>query len=427
MRPRIAIVGTGIAGLGCAHLLRRHADLTLFEKGDHVGGHTNTVEVTEPGTGRILPVDTGFMVFNKVTYPLLTRLFGELGVPVKPTDMSFSVSDARSGFEYRGSGANTLFARRRSLLSPRYWRFLFAIDRFNRDAARDRDDPGTEALTLAEYAARGGYGDDFLERYLIPMTSAVWSTPPELMLKFPAATLIRFFHNHGFLGLHTQHPWYTVDGGAKRYVEAILRGLDPGAREVLGGVVAVTRDASGASVRTGDGVVRRFDKVVIATHADEALALLEKPDSRESALLGEFRYRDNEVVLHTDASMLPRRKLARAAWNYAIRREADGSVVNATHYWMNRLQGVSDREDYLVTVNPPPSLDRSKILGSFAYAHPMFTLGAVNAQKELPSLNRVSPDQPVYFAGSYFRYGFHEDAFMAGVDVARCVLGREPW
>lgn len=427
-RPRIAIVGTGIAGLGCAYLLREHADLVLFEKGDHIGGHTHTVEVKEPGTGRMCPVDTGFMVFNKVTYPRLTRLFDELGVAIKPTDMSFSVSHAASGFEYRGSDLNTLFARRRNLLRPRYWRFLLAINRFNADAARDWNKPELESLTLDDYVRRGAYGDDFFNLYLVPMASAVWSTPPETMLRFPAATLLRFFHNHGFLGLDTQHPWFTVAGGSRSYVAKILAALRIAPADIRPGVVRISRpEPGGALVHTADGAAHAFDRVVLATHADEALALLESPTAFESRVLGEFRYRDNAVTLHTDASVLPKIRRARASWNYAVRPGPDGRDTYCTHYWMNSLQGISDRENYFVTVNHPERIAPEKILRRFDYAHPLFTLGAIAAQKELPALNRVFPNQAVHFAGSYFRYGFHEDALLGGEDAAGAILGRAPW
>ncbi len=427
-RPRVAIIGTGISGLGCAYLLRRDAHITLFEKGDHIGGHTHTVDVTEPGTGRPCPVDTGFMVYNEVTYPLLTRLFRELGVKSKPTDMSFSVSHEDTGFEYRGSDLNTLFAQRLNLLRPRYWRLLLAINRFNADAARDRENPELTTLTLEDYVKRGRYGDDFLHLYLVPMSSAVWSTPPELMLRFPAATLLRFFHNHGFLGLHTQHPWLTVQGGSRTYVAKILASLGMEPSSVREAAVRVSRPASGgATVHTVSGQSLHFDRVVLASHADESLALLEAPTPEEASLLGEFRYRDNRVVLHTDASVMPRNRRAHASWNYAVRREADGRVGNATHYWMNSLQGVSDREQYFVTVNPPDRLDPAKIIRQFDYAHPLFTLGAIQAQPRLPGLNRTSPGQPVLFCGSYFRYGFHEDGLMAAVDAAQALLGRAPW
>ena len=223
--PRLAIIGTGIAGLGCAHFLQRDYELTLFEQADYAGGHTNTVEVAEPGSatapGRTLAIDTGFMVFNHVTYPLLTRLFAELRVPIKPTSMSFSVRHADTGLEFAGSSLNHLFAQRRNLFRPRFYRMLGAVNRFNSEAIAALDDPATQNETLGDYVRRRTYGEDFFNLYLVPMSSAVWSTPPEMMLQFPATTLLRFFHNHGFLGLHTQHPWWTVDGGAKTYVEKI--------------------------------------------------------------------------------------------------------------------------------------------------------------------------------------------------------------
>src|ERR1700722_4018516 len=221
LMSRLAIVGTGIAGLGCAHFLQRDFDITILEQNAYVGGHSNTVSVEEPVTARPLPIDTGFMVFNRVTYPLLNRLFENLGVESKPASMSFSVRHADSGLEYCGSSLNHLFAQRRNLLNPRFYRMLASINRFNREAVEALDDPGIQEMTLGEYVRRRGYGDDFLGLYLAPMSSAVWSTPPELMNGFPAATLLRFFHNHGFLGLDTQHPWYTVTGGSKAYVERL--------------------------------------------------------------------------------------------------------------------------------------------------------------------------------------------------------------
>src|SRR5665213_2911804 len=218
---RIAIVGTGVAGLGCAHFLQRDFDITLFEQDAHAGGHSNTVSVTEPVTSRVLPIDTGFMVFNRVTYPLLVRLFERLGVETKPASMSFSVRHSDSGLEYCGSSLNHLFAQRRNLLSPRFYRMLGSISRFNREAVEALGDPAVQEMTLGEFVAGRGYGDDFLSLYLAPMSSAVWSTPPELMNSFPAVTLLRFFHNHGFLGLDTQHPWYTVTEGSRSYVEKL--------------------------------------------------------------------------------------------------------------------------------------------------------------------------------------------------------------
>ena len=383
---RLAIVGTGIAGLGCAHFLQRDFDLTLFEANDYAGGHTNTVEIDEPVAERVsvspprpreglpasatrrLPIDTGFMVFNHVTYPLLTRLFAELRVPTKPTSMSFSVRHADSGLEFAGSSLNHLFAQRRNLLRPRFWRLLRAIARFNREAVGALDDPATQSETLGDYVRRRSYGTDFLELYLVPMSSAVWSTPPGLMLQFPATTLLRFFHNHGFLGLHTQHPWWTVEGGAKSYVEKLTA---PFRDRLQLGVAAqrIDRTPRGVTVLTSRGVAQNFDHVILACHGHQSLHLLADPTPDESRLLAEFQTHPNTATLHTDASVMPRTRLAWSSWNYEIATQrsagvspaslrgagfpARGSparVSTATHYWMNSLQGVSDRENYFVTI-----------------------------------------------------------------------------
>ena len=424
---RLAIVGTGIAGLGCAHFLRRDFDITLFEQNAYAGGHSNTVMVEEPLTRLPLPVDTGFMVFNRVTYPLLNRLFDELGVESKPTKMSFSVRHADSGLEYCGSSLNHLFAQRRNLLSPRFYRMLGSIGRFNREAVEALDDPGVQEMTLGEFVARRGYGDDFLRLYLAPMSSAVWSTPPELMNVFPAATLLRFFHNHGFLGLDTQHPWLTVLGGSRAYVEKLSAPWRDRIR--LGdGVARVSRSVGGVRVELASGGAEVFDKVILACHADQALALLSDPRPEESRLLGEFAYQRNTATLHTDSSVMPRTRLAWASWNYEISRAGSGDSPTATHYWMNSLQGVSERKDYFVSINRPGSIDPSKVIRTIAYEHPLFNLGAVRAQRGLPGLNEASGAATgTYFAGSYFRYGFHEDAFQSAVQLSGALLGRDPW
>jgi uncharacterized protein len=425
---RLAIIGTGVAGLGCAHFLHRHFDLTLFEQNDYAGGHTNTVTVPETGTGRPVPVDTGFMVYNEVTYPNLTRLFAELEVPVKNTDMSFSVRHRDTGLEFCGSSLNHLFAQRKNLLSARFWRMLGAINRFNREAVPALEDPATRELTLGEYVRRRGYGEDFFNLYLVPMSSAVWSTPPEQMLAFPATTLLRFFHNHGFLGLHTQHPWLTVQGGAKTYVEKLTA---PFRERILLGQKAVrvlrhSRDG-GATVTTATGASHTFDKVILACHADQALKLLVNPTPDEGRLLSEFKYQQNIATLHTDTAVMPRTRLAWSSWNYEIAPATAGRVSTATHYWMNALQGVSNRENYFVTIDRPESIAPEKVLRRINYEHPLFNLGAIRAQAELPRLNEISAGQATYFCGSYFRYGFHEDAFSSAVSLAGKILQRDPW
>jgi predicted NAD/FAD-binding protein len=425
MKPRLAIIGTGVAGMGCAHFLQHDYDLTLFEQNAHVGGHSNTVTVEEDG--RELPVDTGFMVFNHLTYPHLTRLFRELDVPTKPTSMSFSVKHEDSGIEYNGRDLNTLFGQRRNLLRPRYWRFLLKINRFNKETVEALGDPRFAKMTLAEYAAYRGYGEDFLNLYIIPMGSAVWSTPPALMLQFPAMTLMRFWFNHGFLGMRNRHPWWTVDGGSRVYVKKLtapfterIRTQDP--------VVRVERTEQGHRVLTKSGTDELFDRVILACHGDQARALLADPTELEAELLDCFKYQPNLATLHTDDQFMPKTKLCWASWNYHVAAVAgpDGSRTS-THYWMNSLQGVSEKVNYFVSINAPASLDQSKVLKTIAYEHPLFDVGAIDAQERLPSLNKAGQETGRQFCGSYFRYGFHEDAFGSAVNLSELILGRDPW
>ncbi len=425
----IAIIGTGIAGMGSAHFLHRDHEVSLFEINDYVGGHTNTVSAREPGTGREVPVDTGFMVYNEATYPLLTRLFTELRVPVKKTSMSFAVRDDATGLEWCGSSLNHLFAQRRNLFNLRFLRMLSAVNRFNREAVAALDDPRVAEISLEQFVRERGYGRDFFDLYLAPMSSAVWSTPPELMLSFPAATLLRFFHNHGFLGLDTQHQWLTVDGGSREYRERLVAPFRSAIHVGLGAArIRRLGPGQGVELTTTDGAVRRFDRVILATHADQALRLLADPTPDETRLLGAFAYQANVATLHTDASVLPRAPLARASWNYQLSRDAAGRLVPATHYWMNSLQGVSDRENYFVTINRPESIDPARVVRRIDYTHPLFDLAALRAQRELPALNdRARGATDTFFAGSYFRYGFHEDAFLSAFQLAQLLLGRDPW
>lgn len=424
---KLAIIGTGISGLGCAHFLHRDFDLTLFEQNNYVGGHTNTVTAPEPGTNRPVPIDTGFMVFNQVTYPLLTRLFADLKVPIKPTKMSFSVRHAESGLEFCGSSLNHLFAQRRNLFRPRFYRMLAAINRFNREAVVALTDPTVENETLGDYVRRRGYGADFFELYLVPMSSAVWSTPPERMLAFPATSLLRFFHNHGFLGLDTQHPWWTVDGGAKSYVAKITAPWRERIR-LAEAATGVSRHAAGVTLTTSRGATENFDHAILACHGDQALRLLADPTVSERRVLGEFHYQPNVATLHTDASVMPRTRLAWSSWNYEIARDANGRASPATHYWMNSLQGVSDRENYFVTINRPESIAPEKVLRRIHYEHPLFSLGAVRAQTAIPALNAAAAGTTeTFFAGAWQRYGFHEDGLLSAARLCEQLLGRDPW
>jgi predicted NAD/FAD-binding protein len=425
--PSLAIVGSGIAGLGCAHFLQRHYDLTIFEQHDYVGGHTNTVTVDEAGSGRRVAMDTGFMVFNKVTYPHLTRLFELFRVPIKPTSMSFSVRHADTGLEFAGSSLNHLFAQRRNLFRPRFYRLLSAINRFNSEAVAALDDPATQNESLGDYVRRRGYGSDFFDLYLVPMSSAVWSTPPELMLAFPATALLRFFHNHGFLGMHTQHPWWTVDGGARTYVEKVIAPFRDRIR-VGQAATRIVRSPGKVTVMTSTGQAHAFDRVILACHGDQALRLLANPTAQEQRLLSEFRYQPNTATVHTDASVMPRKRLAWSSWNYEINRDSAGRISTATHYWMNSLQGVSDRENYFVSINRPEAVAPARVLRRIAYEHPLFSLGAMRAQAEIPALNAAARGTTeTYFAGAWQRYGFHEDGLLSAVRLCETLLDGDPW
>ncbi len=424
---RIAIIGSGVAGLGCAHFLHRHHDITVFESADRLGGHAHTVEVEEPDTHRRVPVDTGFMVFNRETYPHLCRLFDQLRVPVKKTSMSFAVRDDESGIEWCGSSLNHLFAQRKNLFNPRFIRMLLAVHRFNSEAARALDDPALREQSLADFVRARGYGEDFFHLYLVPMSSAVWSTPPEQMLEFPASTLLRFFHNHGFLGLHTQHQWWTVDGGSREYVNRLIT---PFRERILTGTAAtrIVRTGSQNIVMTSRGEARSFDHVILAAHAPDALRLIVNPTPDESRLLGSFRYQDNIASLHTDPSVMPRTRRAWSSWNYQLVRNAEGRIEPATHYWMNSLQNVSDRENYFVTINRADDIDPTRLHRRIAAAHPLFDLAAVQAQDELAALNTTAATTThTYFVGAWQRYGFHEDGLWSAHRLCDQLLGRDPW
>jgi uncharacterized protein len=411
-RLSVAVVGGGVAGIVAAHLLARRNDVTLLEAADYLGGHTHTVTIPDgPDAGT--PVDTGFIVHNPRTYPLFLRFLASLGVPHRDTDMSFSFHDEKDGFFWSGGSLAGLFARRRNLVSPRFYRMLADILRFNRRARADLAG-GVPRVTLGEYLDRGPWGRDLRERYLLPMASAIWSTPPGEAGGFPAEPFIRFFQNHGLLQVRDRPMWRTIPGGSRRYVEAFLR-VFPGRVLLSTPVAAVSRSPLGVAVRTAGGEELRFDRVVLAAHADQSLRVLADPDERESSLLGAWHYHRNRTVLHCDPSVLPPAKAAWAAWNYTREREAGLRAVSLS-YWMNRLQGLSARKEWIVTLNRNAPLAPGTSVADLAYEHPAYTFASMATQRDLPALNGP---RGTYFCGSYFGYGFHEDGVRSAVEVGR--------
>lgn len=402
---KIAVVGSGISGLGAAWLLSRAHEVEVFEREPRAGGHANTVE------HQGLALDTGFLVHNERNYPLLVRLFGELGVRTQESEMSFSVSCGGCGLEYSGRRP---FAQPRNAASPGFHALLWEIGRWLRTARHSLEELDYEQHSLARYLDERRYSRRFRQHFLVPLTSALWSTSPDRALELPAAYAIRFFDNHGMLGFR-RFRWRTVSGGSSTYVSALAERL--GERLRLGtGIRSLRRDALGVELRDHTGRRRRYDAVVVATHADEALALLEDADEQERRVLGGFEYTVNETVLHTDASFLPRAQAARASWNY---RTGDRGHPTLTYY-LNRLQRLEDDRDWCVTLNQ--HVPEKHIVARFSYAHPLYTVSTLQAQAMLPSL---SGRRRTYFAGAHFGNGFHEDGLASGVRAA-AALG-VPW
>ncbi|MES2827348.1 MAG: FAD-dependent oxidoreductase [Bacteroidota bacterium] len=410
---RLAIIGTGVAGMGCGHFLHKKYDITLFEELDYVGGHTNTVTVDEDGEP--VYIDTGFMVFNYQTYPNLTKLFDEIKAPVKKTDMSFSVQYLPANLEYSGSSMNHLFAQRRNIFNPSFLKMLMQINRFNKESVDILDKPEYADYSIGRYIKEFGYSEDMVWKYLIPMSSAVWSTPMEQILDFPAVSLIRFFKNHGFLGLDTQHQWFTLDKGSQAYRSLLIAPFKDRI-QINKKAVSVLRSADGkVAVKFANGEQEIFDKVIMACHADQSYAIVADKTADEERLLSKFHYQPNKAVLHTDVKLMPKKKLAWSSWNYRVEKKGD-TLVPSTIYWMNKLQQVSEKKDYFVSINPSDQLDASKIIKSIDYEHPLFDVPAMQAQKELHLLNEHGP---IYYCGSYFRYGFHEDAYASAVELCK--------
>ena len=429
--PRVAIVGSGISGLAVAHTLSGLAEVTLFEAGDYFGGHTHTVDVTLPTTqGPVTHgVDTGFLVFNERTYPNLINLFAELGVATAKSDMSFSVKvpgafkgrDGHAGqaLEWSGSSLSSVFAQRGNLVRWRFLRMLRDIMRFNRitTALASANAEAAMAQPLGDFLQAQKFSDEFRDWYFLPMMGCIWSCPTDQMLQFPVATMIRFCYNHGLIQVANRPQWWTVAGGARNYVDKIIAAIPD--KRLNTPVRLVERDAEGVRIVT-DGRAERFDKVVLAAHSDQSLALLREPTTAEQQVLGAIRYQPNRAVLHLDASVLPSRKLAWAAWNYERAQHTDRESARVClHYLLNMLQPLPFAQPVVVSLNPVREIARNLIRGEFDYAHPVFDLAAIRAQGELVQLQG---QHNTYFCGAWTGYGFHEDGLKSGLQVARQLL-----
>ncbi|MDA0662341.1 MAG: FAD-dependent oxidoreductase [Proteobacteria bacterium] len=420
-RMNIAVIGTGIAGMSAAWLLQKVHRITVYEAQNRIGGHSHTVDVL--GSVGPTPVDTGFIVYNERNYPNLTALFSHLGVPTKDSEMSFSASLEGGGLEYSGTDLNGLVGQRLNIVRPRFWRMLRDLKRFYRDApaflrAEHRDEP-----SLAEYLARERYGRDFIEDHLLPMAAAIWSATSSEMKEYPASAFIRFFVSHGLLTLTDRPQWRTVDGGSREYVKRLVAPYADRIR--LDGVRAIRRGAGGVTIEDCRGQSSRYDHAVIATHADEAFRLLADPDPHEAALLAGWRYTRNRAVLHRDPRLMPKRRRVWSSWNFIGDSSRPDDRRACVTYWMNRLQDLPADTPLFVTLNPVREPAPGTLIREFDYDHPRFDSAAVAIQKKLWSLQG---NRRTWFCGSYFGYGFHEDALQSGLAVAEQLGGiRRPW
>ena len=429
MSIKVVVVGSGISGLAAAHALRGKADITLLEAGDYFGGHTHTVNVTLPTpNGEVTHgVDTGFLVLNERTYPQLIALLAELNVASAKSDMSFSVQaqDHASGraMEWSGSSLSTVFAQRANLVNPRFWGMLRDLLRFNALSTRMAQS-GTDAQLrqpLGDFLHEQGFGTAFCDWYFLPMMACIWSCPTAQMLQFPVSTMVRFCHNHGLLQITNRPQWWTVQGGARHYVEQITAGIaDKRLNTPVRRVEYLQHERKGSVRIHTDAGAELFDKVIIATHSDQALSMLAAPTAQEIETLGAIRYQSNKAVLHTDASVLPKRQAAWAAWNYerAATPGEEGARV-CLHYLLNRLQPLPWEQPVLVSLNPVRPIAQEKIIGEYDYAHPVFDLAAVAAQADMPALQGKNSR---YYAGAWMGYGFHEDGLKAGLAAAAKLL-----
>lgn len=414
----IAVVGSGISGLSAAWLLSQTHNVTLFEKDDRPGGHSNTVQAGNT------PVDTGFIVYNTRCYPNLCALFDHLNVKTTATDMSFAASMDEGGLEYGGSDLTALFAQKRNIVRPRFLMMVRDILRFYREAPLALEDGTAEHVSLGDYLREKRYSKSFINDHLLPMGAAIWSTPVDTMMAYPLAAFVRFCQNHGLLQIKDRPQWRTVVGGSREYVKRMTAGISGGV--VLDRAIAkVGRSANGgAFIEDRYGQRDEFDHVVLACHGDQALALQETPDPKVHELLSAFKYERNLAILHNDDSLMPKNKKVWSSWNY-LAEEQDGEQKVCVTYWMNRLQHLDNSNPLFVTLNPPRHPKDGSVIRSFLYDHPLFDAGAMAAQKDLWSIQGVDN---IWYCGSYFGYGFHEDGIQSGLAVAEALGNvRRPW
>ncbi len=406
---KIAIIGTGIAGNVAAYKLNQQHDITVFESASYVGGHTNTVDVFEGG--KKLAIDTGFIVFNDRTYPNFIQLLDEIGQNSKDSEMSFSVRSENGGLEYNGRSLDALFAQRRNLLRPRFYRMIRDILRFNKEASNESHSH-IDGLTVGEFLAINAYGREFADQYLVPMAAAIWSAEPKRVLDMPIDFLVRFFSNHGLLQLSDRPTWRVVSGGSREYVKKLVAGHRDRIR-LNSPVRSVRRTAAGVEIRSVASEPEVYDAVFFACHSDQALSMLSDPTTAEAEVLGAIQYQENEAILHTDVSVMPRRKKTWAAWNYHIPKDPERHV--AVTYNMNILQGLSAQNQYCVTLNNDQDIRTDRVIKRIRYEHPMYTREAVAAQSRQRELNV----DRFYFCGAYWRNGFHEDGVSSALNAVQ--------
>ena len=410
----IAVVGAGVAGLTAAYILQRKHHVTIFEKNDYAGGHTHTVTIPD-GPDKGTPVDTGFIVMNDRNYPLLTRLLQQLGVPLRDSEMSFSYWDEPTGLQYSGAGLNGLFAQRRNLLRPAFIGMVREVFKFFREAGRDLAAGGLREQTLGDYLKNGGYSEWFVRHHLIPMAAAIWSTGDDQMMEFPAESFLQFFQNHGLLTVNERPQWRTVVGGSHSYVKRMLADFK-GEVRLSSPIASIRRSGDRVALSTAAGPAGEFDEVIVAAHADEALAMLSEPSDAERRLLGAWVYQANHTVLHTDTAVMPPLRRIWSSWNYTREQGGDPSGPATVTYYMNLLQGLQTQAPLFVSLNRHAPLQDDRVVMRTIYNHPTYSRQALEAQLELPTLNG---QRHTWFCGSYFGYGFHEDAVRSGVQVAQ--------